>query len=285
MKYIFFGTPRFAKIVLEGLIDAGISPIALVCNPDRPVGRKKTITPPPTKILTIEKSADIDIMQPEKIDEVFMKRLEALEPDFFVVAAYAKILPKAILDIPRLGTLGVHPSLLPKYRGASPIQSAILSGEAETGVTIYLIDEKMDHGPIFIQETLAIPGGVPASDLPYTDLEEHLATLGSKLLVRTIPGFLEEKIKPRIQDESQATFTKKFKTEDGFVEAANLRDASAGNEKKAREILRKINALNPEPGVWTMQDGKRIKLLKAKQDGNRLVLLETQKEGERPKLI
>lgn len=278
MKYVFFGTPRFAEIVLTGLIDAGMPPVALVCNPDRPVGRKKIITPPLTKILAIERSSDIDIMQPEKTDEIFIKRLQALEPDFFVVAAYAKILPKAILDIPRLGALGVHPSLLPKFRGASPIQSAILNDESKTGTTIYLMDEKTDHGPIVAQEPLAT--NTPIGEITYLDLEEQLAELGTRLLIQTIPDFGAGKMTATAheQDESLATYTKKFTTEDGFVAPEDLADT-----KKTREILQKINALNPEPGVWTMRDGKRTKLLAAEMRGDRLILTETQKEGEKPK--
>jgi methionyl-tRNA formyltransferase len=140
MRYVFFGTPRFAEIVLRKLLDAGMPPVALVCNPDRPVGRKKIVTSPPTKTLATNNRTPIEILQPEKLDEAFMEQLQTLRPDFFVVAAYAKIIPKAVLAIPRLGTLGVHPSLLPKYRGASPIQSVILNGERETGVTIYAMD-------------------------------------------------------------------------------------------------------------------------------------------------
>src|ERR1700690_3293179 len=141
MKYVFFGSPRFAAIVLQKLIDGGIAPAAGVCNPDRPVGRKKIVTPPPVKTLVVSTSSEIDILQPEKLDDMFTKRLAAIEPDFFVVAAYAKIIPANVLAIPRLGTIGTHPSLLPKYRGASPIQAALLGGDAKTGTTLYLMDE------------------------------------------------------------------------------------------------------------------------------------------------
>jgi methionyl-tRNA formyltransferase len=290
MKYIFFGTPRFAEIVLKGLIDADMPPVAIVCNPDRPIGRKHVITPPPTKILAIAGSPDIDIIQPEKIDEIFLARLRVLEPDFFVVAAYAKILPRAVLDIPRLGSIGVHPSLLPRFRGASPIQSAILGGELSTGVTLYLMDEKMDHGPIVTQEPLASATATetPIYELSYLELEEKLAELGGQLLVRIIPDFVVGKTaSPRVQDESLATFTKKFTIQDGFVEPEDLIVATGGHAaaKKAHEILMKINALNPEPGAWTMQDGKRIKLLAAEIHDGRLALTETQKEGEKPKRV
>jgi methionyl-tRNA formyltransferase len=270
MKYIFFGTPRFAEIILGELLRE--PPVAIVCNPDRPFGRKKIITAPATKALA-EKN-NITVFQPETMADLLALKpnLEALQPDFFVVAAYAKIIPQAILDIPRMGTLGVHPSLLPKYRGASPIQSAILNGETETGSTIYLMDEKTDHGPIISQEKL------PAIlDMSYLELEKKLAELSGTLLLKTIPNFFAGNITPRVQDESEATLTKKFKTEDGFIDADELTSTV-----KATEMLRKIRGLNPEPGAWTIQHGKRIKLLKAKIYEGRLVLLETQREGERP---
>lgn len=288
MKYIYFGTPRFAEIILAGLIGANLSPIAIVCNPDRPVGRKKIITAPATKVLA-EKN-NITVFQPETMSDLLAlkSRFSELKPDFFVVAAYAKIIPRAILDIPRLGTLGVHPSLLPLYRGASPIQSAILNGDAETGSTIYLMDEKTDHGPIAAQDKLEFDSRNSIADFSYLELEEKLAALSAKLLVETIPDFVTDKITPQAQDESKATFTKKFKTEDGFIDekelaaaiAADSTTANAGG--KASEILKKINAFNPEPGAWTIREGKRIKLLKATVRDGRLVLLETQKEGGRP---
>lgn len=279
MKYIFFGTPRFAEIVLDGLLRANMPPIALVCNPDRPVGRKHVITPPPTKVLAVNDPSDIDIIQAENIDDIFIERIRVLEPDFAIVAAYAKILPQSVLTIPRLGTLGVHPSLLPKYRGASPIQSAILAGEPETGATIYHMDEKTDHGPILAQETLG-----PANET-YLDLEEDLADLSARLLIATIPAFLAGKITPRIQRESDATFTKKFTTQDAFIAPDDLAVAEQGGSQTAHTILKKINALNPEPGTWTMRDGKRIKLLAAEMRNGALHLTKIQEEGQRPKAL
>lgn len=279
MNYVFFGTPRFAEIVLAGLLEGGMAPSAIVCNPDRPLGRKRIITPPPTKLLAIRTSSDIDIIQPEALDEVFIKRLRALEPKFFVVAAYAKILPRAVLDIPRLGTLGAHPSLLPAYRGASPIQSAILAGERKTGVTIYRMDEKMDHGPILAQEE--IPLDPLATN--YLALEERLAALSAQLLLKTVPAILRGTVTPHDQDELGATFTKKFVTDNGFIEQSELDAAIAGNSDKAELILRTINALNPEPGAWTLQDGKRVKLLEARMEGGALKLAMVQDEGQRPR--
>jgi methionyl-tRNA formyltransferase len=291
MKYVFFGTPRFAEIILGELIRADMQPMAIVCNPDRPVGRKKIITPPPTKMLVEQENArgaNIAIFQPEKIDANLIEQLRKLEPDFFVIAAYSKILPASILKIPRLGTLGVHPSLLPKYRGASPIQSAILHGETESGVTIYLVDEKTDHGPML---------GVRSTELTenetYITLEEKLARIGADILINLIPDFLARKIMPKIQDESQATLTKKFKTEDGFVSEADLEfarhpqtDSSTHDSSQmAKQISQKINALNPEPGAWTTMNGKRVKLLAGELRDGALQLSIIQEEGQKPRNI
>ncbi len=282
-NYVFFGTPRFAEVVLNGLIAGGFVPAALICNPDRPLGRKKVITPPLTKQL-IEKynaahGAEIAILQPEKLDDNFIAQLQARKPDFFVVAAYAKIIPNAVLGIPRRGTLGTHPSLLPAYRGASPIQSVILAGETMTGSTIYQMDEKMDHGAIFAQEELALDALITG----YPALEEQLATLSAKLLIQVIPALLDGTVSPQTQDESSATFTKKFTTDNGFIEYSELDAAIAGNSDKAELIVRTIHALNPEPGCWTLQNGKRIKLLEARMDSGALKLITIQEEGQKAK--
>lgn len=282
MKYVFFGSPRFAEIILEGLIKRGIVPVAIVCNPDRPVGRKQIITPPPTKVLTARAAPDIKIFQPEKLDEKIIKELGSLEPDFFVVAAYAKIIPAAVLDISAFDTLGVHPSLLPKYRGASPIQSAILAGETKTGVTVYVMDEKMDHGPICAaQKELSFD---PLTTT-YTALEEQLAKLSVDLIPLAIDLRMDAGGAPEPQDESRATYTKKFTTENGFIEYSELDAAIAGNSDKAELIVRTINALNPEPGVWILQNGKRIKLLEARMDGGALKLITIQEEGQKPRRL
>lgn len=279
MKYVFFGTPRFAAIVLEGLLEGGMPPAALVCNPDRPVGRKHVVTPPPTKQLLHGKN--IPILQPEKLDSSFIETLHAFEPDFFVVAAYAKIIPKAVLAAPRLGTLGVHPSLLPKYRGSSPIQSVILAGEKETGVTIYHMDEKVDHGAIFEAATITLD----ALKTNYLDLEEELAEIGAKLLLEIGPELLKGNAKPKPQDESRATLTKKFTTADGNIPEKDLTEAEQGNKQKAERIVRKINALGVEPGVWTMRNGKRVKLLEAEIKNGALRLSKIQEEGGTPKSL
>lgn len=190
--------------------------------------------------------------------------------DFFIVAAYAKIIPKEILAIPRLGTIGVHPSLLPKHRGATPIQAAILNGDPETGVTLYLLDEKVDHGPIIATKNLKL------KTQNYIELMRELAEAGGDLLVETLPKFIEGEIAPRLQDETQATYTKKFVTEDGYVDM---------EKDDPMLIERKVRALNPEPGAWTILNGRRVKILEAELENGKLRLKKIQAEGKNPQLV
>ncbi len=291
-KYVFFGTPEFAAIILEGLIRANMAPAAVVCNPDRPVGRKKIITPPPTKALLMKHEArSIEILQPEKLDGNFKRQISNIKPEFGIVAAYAKIIPKDVIELFSRGIIGVHPSLLPKYRGSSPIQSAVLDGEKETGVTLYILDEKVDHGPILAQKRFMVHGS-----WTYLELQKKLAELGGALLVETLPRFLKGEMKPQAQNENEATYTKKFTGEDGFVREADLQSALAGKDlQKTLEIERKIRALNPEPGAWTMSrsmvhgswsmDTKRIKLLESEIKDGKLKLKKIQEEGGKPKLV
>ncbi len=309
-KFVFFGTPEYAAIILEKLIKAGFVPQAVVCNPDRPVGRKKIITPPPVKQLIINQESriknQVKILQPENLGKQFLDSLFLIHDsfDFFIVAAYAKIIPKEIWKAPRLGTIGVHPSLLPQYRGPSPVQSAILAGEKKTGITLFILDEKLDHGSVITKAEI----GISKSDT-FQSLRDKLAELGGDLLIETLPKFIKGEITPLPQEESQATYTKKFRTEDGYIEPLDLEKAqgSTGSPQETRrlaiEIERKVRALNPEPGVWTFltaelcslirangslrkKEGKRMKILGAELtvDG-KLKLKKIQIEGEKPKSI
>lgn len=283
MKYIFFGTPEFASIILGKLINAGFIPEAVVCNPDKPAGRKKIITPPPIKKVISEKglAKGVEVLQPEKLDNRLITQLFNYKPDFFIVAAYAKILPKEILEIPRLGTIGVHPSLLPKYRGSSPIQSAILNGDEKTGTTLFLINEKMDQGAIMANSEFRIEN----SELNYEKLHNKLAELSADLLIEILPN-IENKIKnAKEQNESEAIYVKKIKTEDGYVNPEDLKIAQDKGGEKAFLIERKIRAFNPEPGVFTIINFQRIKLLEAKISDNKLKLIKIQKSGKKPNLL
>lgn len=274
MNYVFFGSPKFASIILNKLVRFNFAPTAIVCNPDKPVGRKQIITPPPTKILA--EKYKINILQPE-ILATYNLQLTNYKPDFFIVAAYSKILPEEILEIPRLGTIGVHPSLLPKYRGASPIQSAIINGETETGVSLYLMDAGMDSGPILKTGNLEID----KSD-NYESLMKKLAGLGADLLIETLPKFSAGKIMPLKQNHEQATFTKKFKTEDGFIEYNDLEEAVKQNKDMAIKLHDKIRGLYPEPGAWTLKNGKRMKILESELAEGKLKLKMVQFEGKKP---
>lgn len=281
MQYFFFGTPHFAEIILKTLIESGLPPVAVVTNPDRPVGRKKVITPPPAKIAA--KEFGISVWQPESLKD------DAANQDFFkkhpaeigIVAAYGKIIPKGVIEMFPRGLVGVHPSLLPKHRGPTPIQTAILCGETETGVTLYALDSAVDHGPVLAQEKIRIDD----ADI-YATMEEKLAKLGGRLLVSLLPKISRNKIKPEKQNESAATYTKKFGSEDGFV-TPNLLDASlAGKDPfSARNIYNKIRALGEEPGVYTIQKGKRIKILEASIVGNFLKLKRIQIAGKKPQFL
>ncbi|MEN9342343.1 MAG: hypothetical protein RIQ54_599 [Candidatus Parcubacteria bacterium] len=286
MKYIFFGSGDFSVIVLHALLRAGLPPVAVVCNPDRPVGRKKVITAP--AIAALAQEHGISVLQPERIS---IDQFQAIpDVDCFVIAAYAQIIPESVLQIPRRGTVGVHPSFLPRYRGATPIQSAIIDGEEETGVSLFVVDSQVDHGPL-----IATSAPVPLLKGYYKDLEAELALVGGELLVDVLPRFVAGEITPIPQDESLATKTKKIQTSDAFVSFDDLHDAMNGNLKKASVIERTIRAFTPEPGVWTVIEhavlgtttiqNKRVKLLEAIVTPQGLVLLYIQIEGKQPMRI
>lgn len=238
IKIIFFGTPEFAKIVLEKIVrQDNLKIVTVVTAPDKPVGRKQILTPPPSKVLAQENN--ILVLQPVDLsDQNFIEQLKLLLPDLIVVAAYGKIIPKNILDIPKFGSLNVHPSLLPKYRGASPTQAALLNGETETGVTIMLMDEKVDHGPVIAD------CGLQITDFDtYETLSKKLAEVGAELLIRTIPNYTAGKIKPVEQDHNKATYYKMIKKSDGEIDW----------QKSATEIYNQWRAFYPWPGVFAQQ--------------------------------
>ncbi len=265
MKIIFMGTPEFGAIILDKLCQTSLKPILVITAPDKPVGRKQIITPPPVKVLA--QKYNIQVAQPEKILNL-KSLIFNLKPDLIVVAAYGQILPKEILEIPKYGCLNVHPSLLPKYRGSSPIQYTILNGDKKTGVTIMLMDEKMDHGPIITNCELRI------ANYKYTlkGLEKKLANLGANLLIETIPKWIQGKIKPKPQNELEATYTKIIKKQDGKIDW----------QKSAQEIERQIRAFNPWPGTYTIYNKKRLKILKTEILKGRLIIKKVQLEGKRP---
>jgi methionyl-tRNA formyltransferase len=193
----------------------------------------------------------IEVLQPESLKDnnEVIQLLKDLQPDLIVVVAYGLILPKEVIAIPKFGVVNVHASLLPKYRGASPIQAAILNGDNRAGVTIMLIDELLDHGPILSQKDLKV-----SKNETFATLHDKLAALGAKLLTKTLPDYLNGKIKPQEQDQSLATFCKKITKEDGKIDLIT----------SPIVIERQVRAFNPWPGTWLNWNGKKLKLLKIK---------------------
>ncbi|MDA2922616.1 methionyl-tRNA formyltransferase [Patescibacteria group bacterium AH-259-L07] len=211
---VFFGTPEFAAVILKMLVEAELQPAAIVTSSDKPVGRKQILTPSPVKELALQ--YNLKIFQPETLKNnlEIINNLSLLKPDLFVLAAYGLILPQEILDIPKYGCLNIHPSLLPKYRGASPIQAALLNGDNAIGVTIIVMDEKVDHGPIIANAEFRMQN----TEFTYSELSKQLAELGGKLLIKVLPGYLNGKIKSIPQDHTKATFTKRIKKQDGKID-------------------------------------------------------------------
>jgi methionyl-tRNA formyltransferase len=245
-KIIFIGTPEYGAIILDKLIKGGYSPILVITALDKPIGRKQIITPPPVKVIAQEYK--IPTLQPEKIENC-KSEIEDLKPDLTIVAAYSQIIPKDILAIPKFGFLNVHPSLLPRWRGPSPIQFTILNGDKKAGVTIIKIAEKVDAGPIVAQKEIALEGKET-----YIELHNNLGELGGNLLIKTIPKFLKGEIKPEFQEASGATYSKIIKKEDGKIDW----------NKSALDIERQIRAFSPWPGTFILWGDKRIKILKAR---------------------
>ncbi|HUD08635.1 MAG TPA: methionyl-tRNA formyltransferase, partial [Candidatus Saccharimonadales bacterium] len=212
LKIIFFGTPKFAAVILKSLLDNKFDMAAVFTQPDKKVGRKQEVAYSPVKDLAQKNK--IEIFQPQSLRESGLSEaIKEIKPDLFVVAAYGKILPKDILEIPELGAVNIHTSLLPKYRGASPVQCAILSGAKKTGITLMKMNEKMDEGDILVQEKIKI-GENDTTDT----LMKKMAELGAKMITNFIPGWVEGKIKPVRQDHSKATYCKPVKRDDGKID-------------------------------------------------------------------
>jgi methionyl-tRNA formyltransferase len=247
LNIAFFGTPDRAVIALDVLKSNGIVPNLVVTQPDRPQGRKLVLTPPPAKVWA-EKNG-VPVLQPENLGgQAFQETLKKGGFDFFIVVAYGKIIKQEILDIPKYGCLNLHASLLPRLRGSSPIETALIADERETGVTIILMDRLMDHGPIVIQEKIDLP----VWPLPADELARILVAKGGDLLAKAIEGLTKGTLKPIEQDHSKATLTKKISKEDGLV------DLSADPYKN----FLKFNAHLGWPGSYffTEKNGKKTRL-------------------------
>ena len=247
LRIVFMGTPAFAVKTLAALLERGHEVVGVYTRPDRRAGRGRKPTAPPVK--TFARKRGIAVFQPETFAPDAVSQLAALAPDAVAVAAYGVFLPKAALDLPRLGCLNIHPSLLPKHRGASPVATAILEGDRTAGVTVMLIDEGMDTGPILAQRRTRI---LPSER---TDaLTDRLFEMGSALLADALDDCSAGRASPVPQDESAATFTRRLTREDGRVDWT----------ESAAALERKTRALHPWPGTFTTWRGENLKIWRAK---------------------
>lgn len=249
LKVVFMGTPAFAIPALKALINSECHILAVVTQPDKPVGRGRKISFNPVKELALENN--LEIFQPLKVrKENFIEEMRSLGADVFVVVAFGQILPKALIDIPPMGAINIHASLLPAYRGAAPINWAIANGEKVTGVTTMLIDEGLDSGDMLLKTEVTI------GDDNAVTLYEKLADEGATLLVKTIEGLKNSTIKREEQDHSLATYAPIIKKEDGLI---NWDD-------EAGAITNKIRGMLPWPTAYTQLKGKNLKIFSACTD-------------------
>ena len=249
MKIVFMGTPDFAEKSLKSIYQAGHEIIGVVTNPDRPKGRGMKMIPSPVKEFAVENN--LEIYQPEKIknNEEFINELKALKPDVICVVAYGKILPKEILEIPKLGCINVHGSLLPKYRGAAPIQWAVLNGDKTTGITTMYMSEGMDTGDMILKEEVEI-----GPEETTGDLWQKLSKIGGEILVKTLK-LIEEGKAPREKQTEEATLAPMLNKEMALIDWEN---------SDANKIHNLIRGLNPIMGAYSYIDGKKIKFWKSK---------------------
>lgn len=265
LNFVFWGTPDVASDTLEILKQAGFLPALIITSPDKPQGRKMIVTPPPVKIWA-EKN-NIPCIQPENLEkemEMIVKNGSAF--DLFIIVAYGKIIPENILNMPKLGSINIHYSLLPKYRGASPVESAILNDDNETGVSIQKMVYKMDAGNIIAQEKTII---APNENTP--DLRRRLIKIGGELLVKTLPKIIAGKIEEIAQNENEATHCKKIKKEDGLID---LNDNGIKNYNKFR-------AYAVWPRSFFFQKDKRIIITDATLEGSMFIIKKVLPEGKK----
>lgn len=242
MRVLFFGTPEFALPSLKKLLSSPYEVVAVVTQPDRPAGRGQRLQAPPVKILAEE--AGLPVLQPLKIrDPQYQPALQSFEPDFLVVVAFGQILPQWLLQLPRMGPVNVHASLLPLYRGAAPIQWAIMNGERESGVTTMLMEESLDTGPILLQQRVPLRDSVTAGEL-----SAQLAEAGADLLLPTLEGLKEGAIQPVRQDDGRATYAPRITKEMSRIDF----------ERDAVSICNQIRALNPWPLASTLYRGEML---------------------------
>jgi methionyl-tRNA formyltransferase len=263
--FIFFGTPDVAVVTLDALFTAGYIPKLIVTAPDRPSGRGMKLTPPPVKLWADEHS--IPTIQPEKITDEVMETLKSYCADLFVVIAYGKILPEALIQMPRLGTINTHYSLLPRWRGASPVEAAILAGDAETGVAIQQMVYQLDAGDIIAEAKTPIGDNETAPEL-----RARLAIMGGKLIVETMPKIFSGDIHPTKQDENGITKCGKFMKSDAEIHP---------DTDDHTDMWRKYKAYAAWPKVWFIKNEKRYKVTSARFENGKFIIEKVIPEGEK----
>jgi len=241
-RIVFLGTPDFAAPFLHALHENGFSPVLVITQPDEPTGRKQILQPPAVKV--VAQTIGVPVVQPKNKKEL-REIVQEYKPDVCVLVAYGRLIPQDILDIPRFGFINAHPSLLPKYRGSSPVQYTLLNQETETGLSLMVLDAEMDQGPILAQERL----NVSPHDTNEI-LHQKLALLGSRMLINILPRYLDGTIKPKPQDHAKATLTKMINRENGLVDWS----------KAAEAIYAQLRAFTPWPGIFSNFNGKRLKI-------------------------
>ena len=265
IKIGFFGTPDYAATTLQILKDAGYVISFVVTMPDRPRGRKMVMTPPEAKVWAVENN--VDVLQPEKLkDDELIATIKKYDCDVFVVIAYGKIIPESILNIPKFKSLNIHGSLLPKYRGSCPIETAILNDDRNTGVCIIQMDSEMDHGPIVASRNVTIENWPPTAQT----LGNLIVKTGAELMTEILPDWISGNIKAFEQDHSQASFTKMIEKEDGQIDL---------NDDPHKNFL-KIQAYNEWPSAFFFKYGKRIKITKASYIDGKLIIEKVIPEGK-----
>jgi methionyl-tRNA formyltransferase len=265
LNLVFCGTPRFAVPTLEKLLAAGFVVSLVVTQPDRPRGRGLELAPSPVKARALE--LGLPITQPERIknNPEFQSHLSALKPDAIIVVGYGRIIPQWMLDLPRFGNINLHGSLLPKYRGAAPIQWAIARGESVTGVTTMRIDSGLDTGDILLQREAQIPHDDTAETL-----SPRLAVIGAELMIETLRGLSSGKVQPHPQDQAAATLAPILKKEDGRIDF----------RRTAQETCNRLRGFQPWPGAFTAFRGKTLQVRAAKPVQNQIVPAELAVEAD-----
>ena len=278
LKLGYFGGEPIGVPVLKELLAAGITPELVVCNPDRPSGRKLRLTPPPVKVLAEENN--IPTFQPESVkNREQLSKITSTDWDLFIVVAYSHLMPEWLIELPKHKTLNVHPSMLPQYRGPNPIRTAILEDNREAvGVSIMVLDEEMDHGPILAQQTLPIPDSEWPPDGQV--LDQTLAELGGSLLADIIPRWLKEEIVPHQQDHEAATYTKKMNR---AMSEIVFDPSKLPTGEAAYQTLLKIRGYSGWPGTFFWYQKKRIKVTEAAIVNDTLKILRVIPEGK-PKM-